>query len=68
MRDNDNNLRRATELVAEAQRFVYEQKGRTIRLRTAGIDTSNAERTLKMFESDLKVFEEHRDRLQTTTQ
>jgi endonuclease V-like protein UPF0215 family len=64
MPDHDTDLRRAAELVAEAQRFVYEQKGKIIRLRTAGIDTSDAERTLQMFKTNLKMFEEHRDALQ----
>ena len=68
MPDHDTDLRRATELVAEAQRFVYEQKGKIIRLKTAGIDTSDAERTLRMFEANLKLFEEHRDALQRTRQ
>jgi hypothetical protein len=65
MRDRDHHLQRAAELVAEAQRFVYEQKGKIIRLKTAGLDTSGAERTLQMFETNLRVFEEHRDTLQT---
>jgi DNA modification methylase len=64
--DHDSDLRRASELVAEAQRFVYEQKGKIIRLKTAGVDTSDAERTLQMFESNLKMFEEHRNALQST--
>jgi hypothetical protein len=68
MPDHDTDLRRATELVAEAQRFVYEQKGKIIRLKSAGVDTSDAERTLQMFKTNLKMFEEHRDTLQSSRQ
>jgi hypothetical protein len=63
MPDHDTDLRRAIELVTEAKRFVYGQKGKIIRLKTAGIDTSDAERTLLLLESNLKMFEEHRDAL-----
>jgi hypothetical protein len=68
MSDNENDLRRAREIVAEAQRFVHEQKGKIIRLKTAGRDTCDAEKTLQLFESNLKVFEEHRDVLQRARQ
>ena len=47
---------------AEAQRFVYEQKGKIIRSKTAGINTSDAERMLQIFEKNLRMFEEHRIR------
>jgi hypothetical protein len=66
--DHDTDLRRAAELVAEAQRFVHAQKGKIIRLKTAGIDTADAERTLGMFETNLKTFEEHRNALQSARQ
>jgi F420-0:gamma-glutamyl ligase len=66
MPDNEDDLRRAAELVVEAQRFVYEQKGKIIRLKNAGIDTSEAERTLQMFETNLRTFEKHRDALERT--
>jgi hypothetical protein len=68
MPDNENDLRRAKEIVAEAQRFVREQKGKIVRLKTAGRDTCNAEKTLQLFESNLKVFEDHRDVLQRAIQ
>jgi hypothetical protein len=68
MPDNENDLRRAKEIVAEAQSFVHEQKGKIIRLKTAGRDTCNAEKTLQLFESNLKVFEDHRDVLQRAIQ
>jgi hypothetical protein len=68
MPDNENDLRRAKEIVAEAQRFVHEQKGKIIRLKTAGLDTCDAEKILQLFQTNLKVFEDHRDSLQRTTQ
>jgi hypothetical protein len=63
MSDDDYNLRRAEEHVAEARRLVLGQKGLIIRIRAAGIETSNAERILKVLERNLKTFEEHRDEL-----
>jgi hypothetical protein len=41
-------------LVEEAQRMVWEQKGRIIRLRAAGRDTWDAERILQLLEANLK--------------
>src|ERR1700730_15202277 len=55
--------RRAEELVSEARRIVQQQKGRIIRLRAAGVDTWDAQRTLHLFEANLRRFEEHRDGL-----
>jgi hypothetical protein len=63
MPDDDYNLRRAEEHVAEARRLVLQQKGLITRLRAADIDTSNAERILKVLEKNLKAFEEYRDAL-----
>jgi hypothetical protein len=63
MPDDDYNLRRAEEHVAEACRLVLRQKGLITRLRAADIDTSNAERILKVLEKNLKTFEEYRDAL-----
>jgi hypothetical protein len=68
MPDNENDLRRAEEIVAEAQRFVHEQKGKIIRLKTAGRDTCDAEKILQLFQSNLKVFEEHQEVLQRARQ
>ena len=59
--DSENDLRRAEELVAEGRRIVQQQKGRIIRLRAAGIDSWDAQRTLHLFEANLRRFEEHRD-------
>jgi hypothetical protein len=62
-----NDLRRAEELVAEGRRIVQQQKGLIVRLRAAGVDTLEAERTLRLFEANLRRFEEHRDALKGTT-
>ena len=48
MPDDDYNLRRAEEHVAEARLLALRQRGLIIRIRAAGIDTSNAERILKV--------------------
>jgi hypothetical protein len=61
----EDDLLRAEELVAEARRIVQEQKGRIVRLKAAGVDASSAERTLRMFEANLRRFEEHRDILKS---
>jgi hypothetical protein len=64
MADEENDdIRRADEHVAEGRRIVQMQKGRIIRLRAVGVDTWDAERTLRMFETNLKRFEDHRDSL-----
>ena len=63
MPDDDYNLRRAEEHVAEARRSVLQHKGLITRIRAAGVDTSNAERILKVLERNLKTFEEYRDAL-----
>jgi hypothetical protein len=61
--NEQDDVRRAEELVLEARRIVQQQKGRIIRLRASGTDTWDAERTLRTLESNLKRFEEHRDSL-----
>jgi hypothetical protein len=63
----ENDLRRAEELVAEARRIVHQQKGLIVRLRAAGVGTREAERTLRLFEANLRRFEEHRDVLKGGT-
>ena len=65
--DSENDLRRAEELVAEGRRIVRQQKGLIVRLRAAGVDTWEAERTLRLFEANLRRFEEHRDILKGRT-
>ena len=59
--DSEYDLRRAEELVAEGRRVVQQQKGRIIRLRAAGVDASDAQRALHLFEANLRRFEEPRD-------
>jgi hypothetical protein len=63
MRDHENDLRRAEELVSEARRIVQQQKGLIIRLRGAGVDTTNAELMLRFLENNLRRFQEYRDLL-----
>ena len=60
---HDDDLRRIEEHVAEARRMVHRQKGLIIRLRAAGVNSWDAQRILWLLESNLKRFEEHRDRL-----
>ena len=59
----EDNLRRVEEHVAEARRIVQRQKGLIVRLRAAGVNTLDAQRILWLLESNLRRFEEHRDRL-----
>ena len=48
----------------EAQRIVWEQRGLIARLRAAGFDTLDAERTLRVLEENCRIFQEHRDSLE----
>ena len=61
----EDDLRRVEEHAAEARRMVQRQKGLIIRLRAAGVTTWDAQRILWLLESNLRRFEEHRDRLRT---
>jgi hypothetical protein len=63
---HEDDLRRVEEHVAEARRMVHRQKGLIIRLSAAGVGTLDAHRILWLLESNLKRFEEHRDRLKGT--
>jgi hypothetical protein len=56
---DDDHLAKAKRYVEEAQRIVWEQKGRIIRLRAAGLDSLDAERTLRLLEANLKVLRGH---------
>ena len=47
--------------MVEGRRIVWQQKGLIARLRAAGFDTLDAERTLRVLEENLKIFQEHRD-------
>ncbi len=53
----EDDLRRAEEHVAEARRLVQRQKG------LISVKTWEAQRILWLLESNLRRFEEHRDRL-----
>jgi hypothetical protein len=59
----EDDLRSAEEHVAEARRLLQRQKGLITRLRAAGVNTWEAQRILWLLESNLRRFEEHRDRL-----
>jgi hypothetical protein len=43
--------------------LVERQKGLVVRLRAAGVNTSEAQRILWLLQSNLRRFDEHRDRL-----
>ena len=45
----------------KGRRIVQQQKGLIVRLRAARVHTWEAERTLRLFEANLRRFEEHRD-------
>jgi hypothetical protein len=61
--DFEDDVRRVEEHVAEARRMMQWQKGLIVRLRAAGVSTWDAQRILWLLESNLRRFEEHRDRL-----
>ena len=61
MRDHENDLHRAEELISEARRIVQQQKGLIVRLRRAKADTSNAEMMLRFFERNLRLLQVYRD-------
>ena len=68
MRAGFDDLTKATCHVEEARRIVWRQKGRIIRLRSAGVDTLDAETTLRLLEANLQTFEEHRRALEPVQQ
>ena len=55
----------AAKHVLDARDFVDEQKARIARLKSAGADTQDAERTLELSEANLRIFEDHLDRLKS---
>jgi hypothetical protein len=55
------DLSRVEEHIAEARRFVQQQKGLIVRLRAAGANTLDAQRILWLLESNLRRFEQNRD-------
>ena len=60
---NDDPLALAQRRVWDAQKIVAEQKRRIARLRAAGASTLDAVQALSAFESNLRLFIEHRDAL-----
>jgi hypothetical protein len=58
---DDDPLALVKRRVWEAQKIVAEQKRRIARLRAAGARTSDAVQALPAFESNLRLFTEHRD-------
>ena len=62
MSTDHDSLNKATRLVVEGRRIVWQQKGLIARLRAAGLDTLDAERTLRVLEENLKIFQEYRTR------
>jgi len=64
MSADDDPLSKARRHVQEGRRIVWEQKGRIARIRAAGLDSADAEQTLRVLEANLKLFEEHLDYLE----
>jgi hypothetical protein len=60
---DDDPLALAQRRVWDAQKIVAEQKRRIADLRAAGVSTSDAVQVLSAFESNLRLFMEHRDAL-----
>ena len=68
MRTNVDDLAKASALVEEARRIVWRQKGQIIRLRAAGADTQDAERTLRLLEANLQTLQDHQRALEPEQQ
>ena len=68
MRAEFDDLTKATLRVEEARRIVWRQKGRIVRLRSAGVETLDAETTLRLLEANLQTFEDHRRALEPRQQ
>jgi hypothetical protein len=62
----EEDFHRVEEHVAEARRFVQQQKGLISRWRATGVDTWDAQKILSLLESNLRRFEEHRDYLRAS--
>lgn len=65
MPDN-HNLSMAAQYVAETHRIIADQEGRIVRLRRVGADTMEAEFTLKVFQANLRLFEENLEWLKSS--
>ncbi len=61
--EDDDALIIAIRHVAQARRIVWQQRARIERLRALGVNATYAKETLRIFERNLKIFEDHRDSL-----
>jgi hypothetical protein len=68
MSADGDSLDKAGRYVEEAQRLVWEQKGRIVRLRAAGFDTLSGEQIVRLLEANLKAFQEYRRSLEPREQ
>ena len=59
MTEKESTLEQAVRQVAESKRFIAEQRQRIEKLRTSGISTLDAEQTLDVLSSTLKLLENH---------
>ena len=59
MLEKESTLEQAVRHVAEAKRFVAEQRQRIEKLKASGISTLDAEQTLDVFTTTLKLLEDH---------
>jgi hypothetical protein len=55
----ESDLAMASRHVAEARRIVGRQRERIAKLKAAGHSTLDHEQTLQVFESTLRIFEDH---------
>jgi hypothetical protein len=58
---DEDALTLAIRHVAVARQIVWQQRIRIDRLKALGADATRAEETLRIFESNLKIFEDHED-------
>ena len=65
MSDDDNDLAMAEHHVRQAQLIVARHRARIVRLEAAGAETLDARQTLEVFETNLRIFEGHRDYLKS---
>jgi hypothetical protein len=60
---DQDRITQAERHIAKAQQIIAAQKVRIARLKAVGAFTLDAEHTLKVFEANLRIFEDHRDYL-----
>jgi hypothetical protein len=58
-REGETDLGMAGRHVAKAREIVANQRRRIEKLRAVGASTFDAEQTLRIFEANLRLFEEH---------